>query len=81
MGLTGFYRRFVGNYASIASSLTDLLKATTFTWNPAAEKAFIALKEAMLSLPTLNLLDFTLPFEVTTDVSGTVVGAVLSQNH
>lgn len=80
LGLTGFYRRFVLNYATIASPLTDLLKANSFTWSEAADIAFQNLKAAMTNLPLLSLPDFTIPFEVTTDASLTAIGAVLSQN-
>lgn len=79
LGLTGFYRRFVQHYATIASPLTDLLKATTFSWPESAAKAFTQLKEAMQRLPVLSLPDFSIPFEVTTDASSTAIGAVLSQ--
>lgn len=79
LGLTGFYRRFVLNYASIAHPLIDLLKANSFTWTPKTQAAFENLKQAMTHLPTLTLPDFTKPFEVTTDASILVVGAVLSQ--
>lgn len=80
LGLTGFYRRFVKDYASIASPLTDLLKSSTWTWSSAATQAFKNLKTAMLNLPILTLPDFSIPFEVTTDASAMAVGAVLSQN-
>lgn len=81
LGLTGFYRRFVQHYATIAGPLTDLLKAPTFSWNPTAMQAFEKLKKAMTSLPVLSLPDFSLPFEVTTDASNIAIGAVLSQNN
>lgn len=80
LGLTGFYRRFVKNYATIASPLTDLLKANAFVWNDAAATSFQNLKEAMQTLPLLTLPDFTQPFEVTTDASTIAIRAVLSQN-
>ncbi|CAJ2665277.1 unnamed protein product [Trifolium pratense] len=79
LGITGFYRRFVLNYATIASPLTDLLKSNAFTWTDAADKAFTALKTTMTKLPLLTLPDFSLPFEVTTDASLHAVGVVLSQ--
>lgn len=81
LGLTGFYRRFVQNYAAIASPLTDLLRSTTFSWPPLAARAFEELKAAMTNLPLLSLPNFSQPFEVTIDASGVAIGVVLSQNH
>ncbi|KAK9071977.1 hypothetical protein SSX86_008408 [Deinandra increscens subsp. villosa] len=79
LGLTGYYRRFVRNYAQLAAPLTDMLQHTrTFTWSPTAQTAFEVLKAAMTSLPTLILPDFTAVFDVTTDALDIGVGGVLS---
>ncbi|KAL0302714.1 UNVERIFIED_CONTAM: putative mitochondrial protein [Sesamum angustifolium] len=69
LGLMGYYRRFVRHYASLAGPLTDLLKHRVCQWTPAAATAFERLKQAMVSLPVLRLLDFSLPFDVTIDAS------------
>nr|GEV59130.1 hypothetical protein [Tanacetum cinerariifolium] len=70
-----YYRRFVKNYAATASPLTDILKLQQFQWNDSADKAFQALKQEIESLVTLELPDFTQPFDVTTDASGQAIGA------
>ena len=80
LGLTGYYRRFVHHYASIAAPLTDILKQKEFVWNAKATVAFAELKANMEQLVTLALPDFTQPFDVTTDASGYAIGAVLSQH-
>lgn len=79
LGLAGFYRRFVQNYAHIAHPLTDLLKKNAFEWSVLARQAFVALKQALATAPVLSLPDFEQPFIVQTDASGLAMGAVLLQ--
>jgi len=81
LGLTGYYRRFVMNYGSVAAPLTQLLKKGAYELTVAAAEAFENLKMATMTLPNLALPNFSLPFEIETDASGYGVAAVLIQNH
>ena len=61
--------------------MTELLrKGALFVWIDLQEQAFVALKQALTSAPVLALPDFSPPFSVETDASGTGIGAVLMQN-
>ena len=77
--LAGFYRRFIPNFSSIASPLTDLTKRdrpnSIRDWQDQHEKAFQT-SSPMLRLPVFQ--DGT-PFVLRTDASDFGIGAVLLQ--
>lgn len=79
LGLAGFYSRFVKGYAQVAGPLNTLLRKDGFGWNDAAEEAFRCLKKMLTKAPLLRLPDFSIPFTVKTDASGTAMGVVLQQ--
>jgi hypothetical protein len=58
LGLAGYYHRFIQGYTAIAAPLTKLLKSGGFTWTDEATVAFDALKQALSSVPMLQLPAF-----------------------
>lgn len=79
LGMTGYYRKFIHNYAHIAKPLTLQLRKD-HDLNPIEYKeSFELLKTHMVNAPILQFPDWNLPFILTTDASSVALGAVLSQ--
>ena len=77
LGLTGYYCKFMPQYATIATPLTDLTRKTSpncVKWTPECNEAFKKLKELLCSAPVLHAPDFTGEFILQTDASECGVG-------
>ena len=82
LGLAGYYRRFIPDYATIAAPLTELIRKyepERISWSEGCNRAFCELKGRLLSYPVLRNVNFSLPFTLQVDASDVGVGAVLSQ--
>jgi len=81
LGLTGYYRKFIKGYSTLAAPLTALTKKHAFHWDEKAQKAFENLKIALTNPPVLALPNYTSPFVIECDASATRIGAVLMQDN
>jgi len=80
LGITGYYRKFIKDYANIASPLSNLLhKGTAIIWDDACEQAFQTLKQQLTQSPILAIANPEKPYTVTTDASDLAIGGILSQ--
>lgn len=82
LGLAGYYRRFVPNFAALAAPLSDLTRKNQpnrVQWTDSCEKAFRTLKDRLCSEPVVLLPDPEAPFVLRTDASNNGLGAVLLQ--
>ncbi|CAI5678294.1 unnamed protein product [Oreochromis niloticus] len=72
LGLASYYRRFVKDFATIASPLHQLTqKGREFRWSEDCAVAFDRLRSALVEAPVLAYPDLQLPFVVDTDASNT----------
>lgn len=80
LGLVGYYRRFIKNFAKIAKPLTNLLKKEIpFSWTNEHQTSFDTFRNILLTSPILSYPDFSKEFILTTDASNFAIGAILSQ--
>lgn len=80
LGMLGYYRRFIRDFAKIVKPLTALLrKDMEFLITPEVKACFEKCKQLLMLDPVLIYPDFSKEFLLTTDASDYAIGAVLSQ--
>ena len=81
MGFLSYYRAFVPNFATVTAPLTDLLrgKGKAIEWTDAAEEAMQEAKRRLWDTCYRYAWDAERENRVTTDASGTGIGATLEQ--
>jgi len=80
LGLTGYYRRFIKDYAKISKPLVLMTKKNgRVRKTEEAMKAFETLKESIRKNVILLFPDFNKQFKITTDASLYAIGGVLEQ--
>lgn len=82
LGLVGYYRKFIQDFAKLTKPLTKCLKKGNKNKVEITEEyiqAFEKCKQVLINAPILQYPDFDKPFILTTDASDVAIGAVLSQ--
>ena len=79
LGLTGYYRCYVKNFAAIDGLLHALTrKEAVFHWGPEYQDAFDHLKTLLTTSPITAFPDFSLPFRLYTDASTSGLSSILA---
>ena len=96
LGFTSYYRKFLKDYAQVCKPLNDLLvghhtnkkgakskkkKPAPWKWGEQEQRAVDTIIEKLTNPPVLAYADFSLPFILNIDASGTGLGAVLYQKQ
>lgn len=80
LGLTGYFRKFVSSYATIAKPLSDLLRTSMpFKFEQEQKLAFQRLKDILCNEPVLHLFKQGSQLELHTDASKLGYGGILLQ--
>jgi hypothetical protein len=80
LGLTGYFRKFIKDYAKKAKPLSILLqKNAAWTWGKDQDYAFTKLKQSLTTKPVLTLFDPELKIRVYSDASRIGLGGILAQ--
>ena len=80
LGISGYYRRFIEDYAKLEKPLSNLLKKDTkWEWGRSQRKNFRKIRRYLCNKPVLQYTDFNKPIELTTDASEHAVRATLTQ--
>jgi hypothetical protein len=82
LGLAGYYRSFIQNFAALSKLLTQLTrKDVKFSWSEPQQTSFDALKETLTSDSVLAHPEFDKPFILSCDASNYAISAILSKEY
>ena len=82
LGLVGYYRKVIKNFAKIAKPLTLLTRQQVkFEWTPEHQEAFMKLKDSIIQVPILHYPSPSKKYIVYTDTSDDACRAQLTQEH
>jgi transposase InsO family protein len=80
LGMAGWYRKFIPNFAKVARPLVNLTKNdVVWEWSGECQQAFESLRDALTVSPVLAVADPNKPFIMHTDASDHAMGAILQQ--
>lgn len=80
LGLTGYFRRFVYNYARISKPLSKLLhKDQPWEWNSDQINSFNILKQKLIERPLLGIYNPSAETEIHTDACQSGIAGILLQ--
>ena len=80
LGLVGFFRKWIKDFAKIALPITELTKeGAAFVWGDKQQSAFETLKQAIVSAPVLKIFDQSHPCVIRPDASQLAIGECLLQ--
>ena len=69
------------DFWDLLNGIADSSRIVEFQWDSSCEESFQLLRKALINHPVLAYPDFTKPLRLTTDASGTGLGAVLKQDQ
>lgn len=82
LGLAGWFRSFICNFAIITEELTSALKKERkWCWTENMEDEFNSIKDALRNMNELKIPDYTKEFRLRTDACDTGIGAILLQTN
>ena len=83
LGLTGWFRDFIKDYARLTVNLTNSLKGKgeNWAWSAEMENEFLEMKRVLREMGKLQIADYDKEFLLRTDASNLGMGAVLLQKN
>ncbi|GFO13647.1 Pol polyprotein [Plakobranchus ocellatus] len=84
LGLVGYYKEIVPNFAAVSARLSDLVhkgQPNIVNWGDSQERAYNSLRVAVTSNPVLQLPDVNKKFVLRTDASDRGLSAALTREN